>query len=253
MMAQAAAKSQQVIAASEGGARTTASRLRGQLGFWSGLLTAVCALGFLTGSLAYPTPAWRGMGAYIASFDSSQMLWMIPALVLAPSFLVLMVCVHAGATDERKLLAEIAVVFATVYATLATTNYFIQLIAVRPSILSGSAQGLAFLSMANPNGLFIALEGLGYLFQEIGMLFVAFVFVGSRLKWSIRWSLFGASFGCWLIAGILVLALPRSLLSGLGSLGVVSVGTDLWAIFTALAGILLAVHFRKQGMARQGT
>lgn len=80
-----------MIAVPAAPAHRTTSALAKVLGFWSALLTAVCALGFLVGNLAFPPPAWRGMAAYIASFDTSQMLWMIPTLVLAPSFLVLMV------------------------------------------------------------------------------------------------------------------------------------------------------------------
>ncbi len=215
------------------------------LGFWSGIATAICAVGFLAANLALPTPAWRGMAAYVSAFHHAQMLWMIPTLILAPAYLLLMTCVHSIAGDGKKLLGEVAVVFSAIYAGLASTNYFIQLIAVRPLLLRGEASGLEFLAMANPNGLFIALEGLGYLFQEIGMLFAAFIFFGGGLKRAIRYCLLGAGFGCWPLAAILVLILPTAILSPFGSLGVVSVGTDLWAIFTALSGILLAIRFRR--------
>jgi hypothetical protein len=219
------------------------------LGFWSGLLTAVCSAGFLVLNLAIPSPPWHGMPAYIAAFDQTQMLWMIPTLLLAPTFVVLMACVKAGAAPGRQVVAEVAVLFAVLYAALAMTNYFIQLASVRASILGRTAQDLGFLAMTNPAGLFISLEGLGYLLQQIGMLFVSFVFVGGRLQRSIRWSLFGASFGCWLIAAILIVVLPSTVLNWLGGNGLVSVGTDLWAVFLALAAALLALWFRRQTSA----
>src|SRR5437867_549248 len=50
--------------------------------------------------LAAPKSARSFAAAYIAAFDISQMLWLIPALVLAPSFVILMVCIWADAPTE---------------------------------------------------------------------------------------------------------------------------------------------------------
>ncbi len=139
---------------------------------------------------------------------------------------MLIASIRAGATDDRQLLADIGLAFATLYAAIAMTNYFIQLVAVGPSISSGNARGLEFLAMTNPSGLFIPLEGLGYLLQQVSMLFVAFVLLGRGLNRWIRWSLLGASAGCWLIAAVIVAVVPASALQLLGGDGVVSVGAD---------------------------
>lgn len=231
--------------APEGGRLLTPPGARAALGFWSGVMTAVCAVGFLVGNLAFPTPAWQGMTAYITQFDSLQMLWIIPALLLAPSFLILMVCIRDSAAKSKRLFADAGVAFTTVYVALASVNYLVQILVVWPGLLRGEAQGLTFLSMANPRSLFFALEGPSYLFQEIGIIFAALVFVAPGIQRLIRWSLFGAGFGCWPIAALLVLVLPKAVLSALGPMGVVSVGTDLWAIFLAVSGGLLAAYFRR--------
>jgi hypothetical protein len=212
------------------------------LGFWAAVLTAACTVSFLILNLPVPSQTWHGMDAYIRYFDQTQMLWTIPTLLLAPIFVVLMACIHAGAPVDKKLLAQLGLIFAAIYATFESTNYGIQLLVVRPAILSGQGQDLAILSMANPNGVFPALELLGYVFQLAGVLFVVFVFGGGRLEQSIRWSLIGLDFGAVPLAAGLALLVPP-----LRTLGFASISTDLWAVFLALAGILLAAYFRRQG------
>jgi low temperature requirement protein LtrA len=168
--------------------RTMPGTVIARFGLRPSLLTAVCAGAYLVAKNAVASPAWHGMADYVAAFDTSQMLWLIPALVLAPSFVVLMACVSADVREDRKLFAQLGLAFAIIYAAQITTNYGIQLIAIRPALTTGDAATLAVFATPNPNGIFFALESLGYLFQELGMLFVAFVFVGGRLERSIRWS-----------------------------------------------------------------
>jgi hypothetical protein len=211
------------------------------LGFWSAILTAACPVAFLVLNLPMPSQSWHGMDVYIRSFDQTQMLWTIPTLILAPTFVVLIACIHAQVAVDKKLLAQLGLVFAVIYATLESTNYTIQLMVVRPSILGGQGQDLAVFSMTNPNGLFAALETLGYVFQVVGILFVAFVFGNGRLEQSIRWSLIGVVFGAVPLAAILAWLLPPARV-----LGFATVSTDLWALFLLLAAVLLAIYFRRQ-------
>jgi hypothetical protein len=218
--------------------------LAARLGVVAALLTAICPLGFLVFNLAVPSPAWRSPDAYIAAFDPAQMLWMIPTLMLAPIFVVLIACIHASTANERKVLALIGLIFATVYATVESANYLIQLMVVRPSILAGQGQGVALLFMPNPNGLFSALELLGYVFQLIGILFVAFAFTRGGLEQWVRWSLIGVPFGALPLAGLLAFAVPP-----LHPLGFATISTDLWAVFLLVAGLLLVLYFNKPGPA----
>src|SRR5512145_1724049 len=82
-----------------------------QLGLWSASLAAVFSIGYglavivmiiATASTATTAPGWRGVEAYIASFQPIVMLPLIPALLLAPTFVVLMVCVHSYAPNAKK-------------------------------------------------------------------------------------------------------------------------------------------------------
>jgi uncharacterized membrane protein YeiH len=74
---------------------------------------------------------------------------------------------------------------------------------MQPSLEKGRLDGWAMLTMYNPNGVFIALEELGYLLMSLAFLCLAAVFVGaSRLERSLRWlyvASFALSFGALLV------------------------------------------------------
>src|SRR6476646_2811584 len=88
-------------------ARTTASRL----GYWSALLTAVVtAVSF---AIAIATPPISGPFCQsscvtypytdVVSHIPRDYIWMYPAFVLMPIFVVLMACIHHYAADDKKI------------------------------------------------------------------------------------------------------------------------------------------------------
>ena len=162
-----------------------------RLGFWSAVLTAVFAAAFL--AVGIVTPVRSIPYPYVASFIPVDYVWMYPGFLLAPIFVVLVACIHYYAADDKKLFSQIALSFAIIYAAVITTDYFIQLTVIEPSILSGETAGLALFTEYNPHGLLVALESLGYLMMNGAFLFAAAVFAGGRLERALRW-LFVASF-----------------------------------------------------------
>ena len=158
-----------------------------RLGFWSAILTAVFAAAFF--AIGIVTPVRNVPYPYIASFIPNDYLWMYPAFLVAPTFVVLMACVHFYAGDDKKLFSQIALSFAVIYAAVITTDYFIQWTVVEPSIVSGESAGLALFVQYNPHGLLVALESLAYLVMNGAFLFVAAVFAGGRLERALRWLL----------------------------------------------------------------
>ena len=128
----------------------------------------------------------------MAAFIPNDYLWLYPGILLALIFVVLMVCIHYYASND-KIFSHIGLSFALVYATVITIDYFIQFTMVIPSILSGETASLSLFTQYNPHGIFIALEGLGYFMMSIAFLFAAAVFAGGRLERAIRW-LFVSSF-----------------------------------------------------------
>jgi hypothetical protein len=114
------------------------------------------------------------------------MLPLIPALLLAPTFVVLMACVHSYAPNAKKLWSQVGLAFAIVYAAMACVNYIVQLTVVRLSILNKETDGLAMFAMGNPHSIFWALM-FDYVFMNLAMLFAAPVFAGGKLERWIRW------------------------------------------------------------------
>lgn len=218
-----------------------------QLGFYSSVLTAIItAVFFIAGIL---TPARSGPFApvtnsisypytNVAAFIPNDYLWIYPGILLALIFVVLMVCIHFYASNDKKIFSQIGLSFALVYATVVLIDYFIQFTVVIPSILSGEIAGLSLFTQYNPHGIFIALEGLGYFMMSIAFLFTAAVFVGGRLELAIRW-LFVASF-ILAIVSFAILSLLRYDIVAFE----VTILTINWTVLI-VSGILLSVLFRR--------
>lgn len=170
-------------------------------GFWSAPFTALLAAAhFIAGVL---TPARSGPFAKpadvipypytsVSQFIPLDYYWLIPGFLLAPSFVVFMAFIRMYASDEKKILAQIGLSFAVIYATIMMTNYFIQWTVVVPSLQKGEIAGLSLFTQYNPHGIFIVLEALGYLVMSTAMIFVAPVFTGGRLERTLRWLFVGS-------------------------------------------------------------
>ena len=207
------------------------------MGFGASILAVIFLLAYIFLNFLSPATAWNGLQTYIAGFSFSQMFWLFPAFFLAMTLVVLMSSIHYHVTENRKTFSLVALIFIAIYAAIITINYFLQLTVVRPNLLSGETEGLSLFAMTNPNGIFIALESLGYLIQEFAFLFVAFAFTGSKLQQAIRWT-FLINF----VAGLLSLA-GMYLVDSM----VLVVATVLvWAVTLTASGILLSVLFNRE-------
>jgi hypothetical protein len=164
-------------------------------------------------------------------------------MLLAPLFVVVMACIHHYASSDKQLFSLIGLSFAAVAAALITTDYFIQLTVIQPSLLRGETAGISLISQYNPHGIFIALEALGYLLMSVAFVFAAAVFDGpERVERLLRW-LFIASFA--LAAGSLIVL---SLLFGNDleyRFEVVVILIDWLALI--VSGGLLSVVFKRAG------
>lgn len=221
-----------------------------RVGFWASTLTAVCAAVFAVAAVATPARSgpFCGNGCVqspyvdVAQFFPGDYLWLIPGILLAPIFIVLMACIHAHATERNKTFSRIALSFAVTYAVVIAVDYFVQFTVVIPSLQSGEAQGLSLFTQYNPHGFFIALEVLAYLMMSVAFLAAAPVFAGGRTEWTIRW-LFALSFflaaaafvGFWLLRHDLVAVEVTVLLIN-------------WLVLI-IGGTLLSIVFRRAGRA----
>ena len=168
--------------------------------------------------------------------------WMIPALLLVLSYVVLMVSLHAFASQERKIFGQIGLTFAIISAIILLSDYFLQFAVVPISLMSGETDGIALLTQYNPHGVFIVLEELGYLVMSLSFLFIAPVFASrNRLEAAIRWN-FGLGFVLSMLAFVIVsinLGLDR------GDSFEIAVISITWLVLI-VNGILLALLFRRK-------
>jgi hypothetical protein len=217
-----------------------------RLGFWAANVTVVVTA--LFAGIAVATPARSGpfcgtkCVAYpyvdVARFIPGDYLWLVPGILLVPTFVVLMACVHAYAAESQKIYGRIGLSFAVVYAVVTLIDYFLQLTVVVPSLQAGETQGLALFTQYDPHGLFIALESLGYLMMTVAFLFAAPVFAGGRAERAIR-RLFVLSFVLAVLAFVGLAFLGHDLVACEVTVLMIS-----WIVLMA-SGLLLSVVFRR--------
>ena len=141
-----------------------------QLGFWSAI----------TATLLVTI-------AGITATASIQPFATIMGFLLTLSFLVVMVCIHFYAPEEKRVFSLAGLSFAIIYGVLISINYFIQLTFVNQSTFD-----VSMFSMTNTHSMMWVIEVLGYFFMGLATLFAAPVFGSSRTEKAIKW-LFVAS------------------------------------------------------------
>jgi hypothetical protein len=221
-----------------------------RLGLWTAMLTVVVVAVFAV--VAVATPARSGpycanaCVAYpyvdVAQFIPGDYLWLLPGILLAPTFVVLMACIDAHAAQPKRIWSRIGLSFALVYAVVILVDYFLQLAVVMPSLQAGETDGLSLFTQYDPHGLFIALESLGYSMLTVALLFAAPVFTGGRAERAIR-ALFVLSFVL-TVAAFVGLALVGHDLVAFE----VTVLTITWIVLIASGAVLSAVFGRSRRM-----
>jgi uncharacterized membrane protein YhaH (DUF805 family) len=223
---------------------------RARLDFWVAILTALTtAISFLAAILTLPKSGPFCTGncvgypyTDITAYIPRDFLWMYPALLPAPLFMMLACALHERASIDRKRFSRLAVSFSVIAATLLGADYFIQLRVIQPAILKAELEGLAALSQYNPHGIFIALEEAGYLFMGIAFLFAGLaISARDRLHRVVRW-VFGAGF-----ATIVLLFVGMSIAYGFEveyRFEVAAITVD-WTVLI-IAGALLGIAYRQE-------
>ena len=153
-----------------------------------------------------------------------------PSLLLGISFVVLMVSVHHLAEASTRIWSHVAVAFATIYATLISFVYYVQLAFVLPRLASGRTEGIELLFFEPFDSFLYAVDVYGYSLMSLSTLFAAPVFSGGGFERWIRWALIAN--GCLIPFLALQMYWPPLIWGG-----------ALWAITFPAATWLLAVHF----------
>lgn len=160
------------------------------VGFWSAVLTTAFSLSYVVGQLA----EWQGLlgsqgGPTSVSTPLGLVVLLVPSLLLGSSFLVLVVSIHQIAPANRKVWSLAAVAFATIYAVLTGTVYFVQLTFVAPRLARGEIEGMEMFLFVPFDSFLYSVDILGYSFMSVATLFAGRVFQGRGLRRIVRWLL----------------------------------------------------------------
>ena len=169
-----------------------------RLGYWSALLAAVtfvlfplCFIGIMAGGPLFVWTNLADFAAYAQRYGQTfQNLAQFLMLAFGLLYLVMLNSIYESAAPEHKALVRLSLIFGVVFAALTGAQYFVQLSAVRLSLLKGNLDGLTQIVQANPYSAMSSLNMLGWtVFFGLSCLFAAPAFTGGRLERVIRTSL----------------------------------------------------------------
>ena len=158
-----------------------------KLGYWSALLASLFSIIYIMGQLAeWFNLLGSGGGPENPSTAFGLIVLLIPSLFLAPSFALLMLCVHYYATEDKKVWSHAGIMFATIYAVMVSINYYVQLTLVVPHMLRGEIESIRPFLFSPFDSFIYSVDVLGYSFMSLSTLFGAFVFSGTGLNRTAR-------------------------------------------------------------------
>ena len=196
-----------------------------RLGVWSALVTTGSTIAFTAAAILTETrllpPPWDAV------------LPLAPSLLLAPSFLAMLVCANAVVPRDRRIWTQLGVAFALVYVPLCSAAYIVELFVVVPRVLRGAGEETALLTIVRSDSVFNAIDGLGYIFMSLATFVAAPAFGGSRLERWIRW-LFVAH-GAVALPIFLTYFVSRTFIYG----------AALWSVTLTASAVLMTVFFRR--------
>lgn len=208
-------------------------------GFWAAVLAAAWTVWFIVafGIWMRRVPEWQGVESYAASFDAvGYMAWLIPCFLLAITFPVLIAAIYLYLPADRRAPALVALMFATLYGSVLGATYFVSGTVVPAALQSGSVNGLEWLVIGSPNSILSSLEGAGYLFMGLSMLFAGLAWrVPGKWRRVTRWLFFVNGISG--IAGVMI--------GIVGYMEATMIMLGAWALTFPAVAILLAWRFKQ--------
>lgn len=203
------------------------------LGLWSAVLCTVFSLTYVLAQLG----EWAGLlgsagGPHSRSTSFGLIVLLTPSLLLGVSFVALTVSIHYYAEASARIWSHLAVAFASMYATLVSIVYYVQLAFVIPRLERGEAEGIELLIFEPFDSFLYAVDVFGYSLMSLSTLFAAAVFRSEGIERWIRRAL--VANGCLIPFLSLQMYYPPLIWGG-----------SLWAITFPTATWLLAVHFSR--------
>lgn len=195
-----------------------------KIGYWSGLATTVLSIIYIIPQLV--------IGIDLPESPSNLLYILVPSILLAPSFLILMISVHYDASDNKKIWSHIGLIFAAAYFIFVTVVYFVGLTIQLPHTIQGDLEKYELLKYT-PKSFMTALDALGYATMSLAMLFAAPVFGNSKLQNWIR-RMFVAT---GILAPVIIATQIYPKIAYIGMFWIITFPTSTW---------LLTIMFRQQ-------
>lgn len=168
--------------------------------------------------------------------------WMYIAIFQLFAFVIFMAVNHFIASAAKKLFTFLSTSFTLISSTVLLIAYFTQFSVVPVSVMKGEQEGIALITQYNENGLFIALEELGYISMSIALFFLAFAFSKStRLEKGI-WIILIAQLFMTVLAFVFYafkFGIERSYLFEVATISIN------WLVII-IVSLLTGIHFRKR-------
>jgi hypothetical protein len=166
-----------------GSSGASISRATKAAGFWSAVFATVLSITYVVGQLA-EWAGWLGSqgGPSSSSTPLGLAVLLTPSFLLGSSFLVLMVSVHELAPAHKRVWSHAAVAFATAYAVLTGTVYFVQLTFVAPHLVRGDTAAIEGFRFVPFDSYLYAVDILGYSFMSVATLFAGLALAGSAAR-----------------------------------------------------------------------
>ena len=201
-------------------------------GFWAAVFMAIFLIGCGPLAVLFASLPWF-------KYEIIQRFSLIPGLLLAPTFIILMTSLHYYAPESKKIFTQIGISFAVVFAVMVGFSYYLQLTMVHQYGIIGNKQAITILSMANPRSLYWIIEMFAYGFLGMATLVIAPIFKDGKLDNLIQRSM--------IINGVVSIASmiyyvinPDMTLQIIGLIGYV-----VWNIIFLTLLILLSVFFKR--------
>jgi len=200
-----------------------------------GLVAATTTAGLAIAYIIAQLFEWAGLlgsagGPNSPSTPMGLAVVLTPSLLLGPAFLIMVVALHQTTPEPKRVFTLIAIAFATIYATLNCSIYFVQLTFVAPRMVQGNTADIKLLLFVPYKSVLFAADLLGYSFMSASTLFAAFGLPATRSARMARMALIGN--------GLLILALALQMYFP----ALIWVGS-LWGLTFPLSAILLTRLF----------
>lgn len=208
--------------------RTVRARVKSDtslnFGFWSAVAALVMSVGYGIPQLM------QVAGVLHDPWD--RILIFAPSLLLAPSFVLAMVGLHAITPASKQAWSLATLALAIMYAVLVSTVYITQLGVVIPHDLKGDGAKYAMFACCAPNQFMTGVDLFGYTLMSVATLFAVPAFGKTELAAATRFAFLANG----LLAPVLISQVYFPKLIYLGAL---------WLITFPLAMLLLALLFRR--------